>query len=177
MTNNHILDNCLKLDNKFTLWFHNPNDTNWAIDSYHQILTFSTVEEFWVLSKSLSSSLIEKCMFFLMKEGIEPIWEDPENLNGCCISFKIDKADCYSVWEDLTIHLITNSLNGKINGASVSPKKLFNITKIWTGELVETEDYKTPRSSKLHGKPSIVNANSSNIQKDKEKINYYKQQK
>lgn len=177
MESNNILDNCTKLENKFTLWFHNPNDTNWEIDSYHKILTFSTVEEFWVLSKSLNSSLIEKGMFFLMKEGIQPIWEDKENVVGCTVSYKIDKSECHDIWEDLTVHLISNSLHGKINGASVSPKKLFNITKIWTGELIENDYYESPESSKLHGMPSIINANSSNIQKDKEKTNYYKQQK
>ena len=33
------------LSDKWTLWAHLPHDTNWNIDSYHDILTFNTVEE------------------------------------------------------------------------------------------------------------------------------------
>ena len=44
-----IIKLCKPLTNTFTFWFHNPNDTNWGIDSYHEILNFSTIEEFWVL--------------------------------------------------------------------------------------------------------------------------------
>ena len=50
-----ILDNCHKLLNKYTLWFHNPNDTNWQIDSYHKIITFTTIEEFWTITNYLKS--------------------------------------------------------------------------------------------------------------------------
>ena len=32
--------NIHELKNEYTLWYHNPNDTNWSQDSYHQILTF-----------------------------------------------------------------------------------------------------------------------------------------
>ena len=76
-----IIDKCHKLDQTFTLWFHNPNDVNWDISSYHEILNFSTVEEFWTLFNLISSNLVENGMLFLMKEDINPIWEDEHNIN------------------------------------------------------------------------------------------------
>ena len=47
------LDECMPLGQKYTLWFHNPNDINWKIDSYHKIITFSTAEEYWRAAEHL----------------------------------------------------------------------------------------------------------------------------
>ena len=169
------LDNCHKLLNKYTLWFHNPNDTNWQIDSYHKIITFTTIEEFWTITNYLKSDLIEKGMFFLMKEDIEPIWEDLNNITGGCISFKIDNMDSQNVWIDLMVHLISNNLDIGINGISISPKKKFNIVKIWTNSIVDIDNYTFPDSLSICKSPALFNANEDNVQKDKGKINYYKQ--
>ena len=90
-----ILEKCIKLEQKYTLWFHNPNDINWKIDSYHKILTFSTAEEYWSMIKFLPQKIIEKGMLFLMIDGIEPTWEDKHNMSGGCISFKINNNEIF----------------------------------------------------------------------------------
>ena len=65
-----------------------------------------------------------------------PIWEDQENLNGGCWSFKLSKKDTYKAWMELAVFLIGETLflgdnKMDINAISISPKKNFSILKIW----------------------------------------------
>ena len=86
-----------------------------------------------------------------MKDGIEPTWEDPQNINGGTCTLKIDLKQSISVIEDLACHVFTENLlinsdanidrydienyNHDINGISFSPKVTNRnsalIIKIW----------------------------------------------
>ena len=68
--------NTQDLNNEYTLWYHNPNDTNWTQDSYHQILSFTNLQEFWTLDYFITQEMIEEGMFFIMREEVLPIWEE-----------------------------------------------------------------------------------------------------
>ena len=74
-------------------------------------------------------------MFFIMKEGIIPTWEDPQNRNGGCFSYKITNKYVYDVWKKLTYLLVGNSIstndsfNNSITGITISPKKKFLYNK------------------------------------------------
>ena len=76
-------------------------------------------------------------MFFCMKNDIFPNWEDPDNRNGGCLSFKIQSIKIIEEWNDLLLKCITNNIfltedfYEEVNGISISPKKEFNIIKIW----------------------------------------------
>ena len=86
------VDSALKphnLHDTWNLWAHLPHDTSWTLDSYKKIITFKLVEEIIALNHNLPDALIKNCMLFLMRDGIFPNWEDPDNSEGCCISFKI----------------------------------------------------------------------------------------
>ena len=70
-----------------------------------------------------------------MKDGIFPNWEDPDNRLGGCLSFKVYSKDIIEEWNNLLLRCITNNIlegnENEINGISISPKKEFNIIKIW----------------------------------------------
>ena len=72
-----------------------------------------------------------------MRDGILPMWEDPENRLGCCISFKVPLKDIKSEWDKLLLKIISEDIHiniddfNKLNGISISPKKEFNIIKMW----------------------------------------------
>ena len=70
-----------------------------------------------------------------MKENIFPNWEDPDNRSGGCLSFKVTSIKVIDEWNTLLLKCITNQIlnehNEEINGISISPKKEFNIVKIW----------------------------------------------
>ena len=77
------------LNNNWTLWLHLPYDTDWSINSYKKVSSFHTLEHCITLIEGINKEIVEKCMLFIMKNNIKPIWEDPENSKGGCISYKI----------------------------------------------------------------------------------------
>ena len=60
---------------------------------------------------------------------------------GGCLSFKISSTNVISEWKNIFLKCILDELlkdnNDKINGLSISPKKEFNIIKIWFSESIE----------------------------------------
>ena len=78
------------LNNKYTLYAHLPNDSNWDISSYKVITNINILEEMISLNENIPEDLIQKCMFFLMKDNIKPMWEDENNKKGGSISYKIN---------------------------------------------------------------------------------------
>ena len=70
-----------QLHDTWTLWAHLPHDTDWSVSSYKEILTLNTMEDALMLFENLPEVMIKNCMLFLMREGIQPIWEDEKNKN------------------------------------------------------------------------------------------------
>jgi len=105
------------LYDKWVLWAHLPHDTDWTVKSYKKI--------------------VKNCMLFLMREGINPMWEDPQNRQGGCFSFKVPNKTVHNVWKQLSYILVGETLTNDcrllklINGITISPKKAFCIIKIW----------------------------------------------
>jgi hypothetical protein len=84
------------LDDRWALYFHDPDDPLWTLNSYKQIGIISTVDDFIEANKAFAD-LWSKGMFFLMREHIQPLWEDPYNKNGGCFSYKVNKPDVSNV--------------------------------------------------------------------------------
>ena len=77
------------LSDEWCFWAHLPQDLDWSLKSYKLIATVNTVEETIAILDLFPETLVKGCMLFIMKEGINPIWEDPKNRNGGCFSYKI----------------------------------------------------------------------------------------
>ena len=129
-----------KLNNKWKLWFHDPLDNNWKLDSYKGVYTIDSIESYWKLYSFLNNKIVENSMFFLMRQNIEPLWEHTENINGGSWSLKMQKGDLYKTWSNISISLLNESISKEasinINGISISPKKNFCIIKIWTNKNI-----------------------------------------
>ena len=127
----------MQLSGKWTLWAHLPHDTDWSLKSYKNIMTFSEKPEAASLFKYIPEKMVQNCMLFLMRENINPIWEDAKNRNGGCFSYKVANKNVFSVWKKTCFLLISNCISNKkevvgdINGITISPKKTFCILKIW----------------------------------------------
>ena len=69
----------------------NPNPKNFTKpkSSYKKIYTFTSLLDYNLFEDIIQLNHLQNGMFFLMREGIFPNWEDPDNSEGCCISFKI----------------------------------------------------------------------------------------
>jgi hypothetical protein len=137
--------NNFPLKNKWVLWFHKVNDNNWSIDSYSKVTELETYYDVLYILKEIEN--ITSGMFFLMKEGIIPVYEDEHNLNGGYWSLRITKKDSYEYWKKIIYYLCIADLTldtkyeERINGISVSPKINNCIFKIWTDnyDFMKTE--------------------------------------
>jgi hypothetical protein len=126
-----------KLNNSWNLWAHLPHDTDWSVKSYKKIYQLNTIEETMAITETLPEILVKNCMLFIMKNGIMPIWEDPQNRNGGCFSYKISNKIVHETWKLLTYILLGETISknescvSSVTGITISPKKNFCIIKIW----------------------------------------------
>ena len=129
--------NNYQLNTNWCLWYHSINDTNWNKNSYQNLYTIKNLYDLKSLNDSIEKIHLQNGMFFLMRENIFPTWEDPDNREGCCISFKISGGILKEQWDFIMNNiLIEDILKDKsnseyLNGISISPKKEFNIVKLW----------------------------------------------
>ena len=73
-----------KLNNKWVLFFHDPEDNDWSVKSYKKLYEVESIEQFWDLFDFIGSKYISNGMFFFMRDGIAPVWEDKKNEDGGC---------------------------------------------------------------------------------------------
>jgi len=134
-----------KLNKNWDLWYHSIKDNNWDKNSYRKLLTIRNLFDFKIIIDNFKQNHYQNGMFFIMQSGIFPNWEDPKNRIGGCLSFKIYSKDIIETWNYLLINIFNESLfknnNKIINGISITPKKEFNIIKIWINDkIVEYND-------------------------------------
>ena len=128
-----------QLCDMWTLWAHLPHDTNWDFDSYINITSFNNLEDCINLVEVMCSNdrMVKECMLFIMKNNIKPLWEDEQNKNGSCFSYKLSSKMVVKSWKLLIYSVIGNNVSHDTNfykcisGISISPKKNFCILKIW----------------------------------------------
>jgi translation initiation factor 4E len=128
-------------DTQFThtwnLWYHHEKD-NWSIDGYKKIYKIKNAEDFWKIYNNWEVIGGITCkQFFIMKNDVNPMWEDESNVNGGCWSFKLLEHQTEELWEELSLLLVTNELlvneyKDDIIGLSICLKKNnFCVIKIW----------------------------------------------
>ena len=126
-----------KLQTSWILWNHKLNDNNWKNNSYKNIFEINNLYDYKFLENIMTLQNLQNTMFFLMRKDIFPTWEDPDNRDGCCASFKVPLKDIRNIWIQLVIDIISENIHidknkyDTINGISIAPKKEFNIIKIW----------------------------------------------
>ena len=109
----------------FKVWYHHKKD-DWTINGFKSFYTINNEVDFWKLYNNWDNigGILNK-HFFVMKDNIKPIWEDKDNKNGGCWSFKIFQNQASELWEDLSTLFVTNKLltNNECNGISICIKK------------------------------------------------------
>ena len=135
-----------KLNTRWNLWAHLPQDTDWSVKSYKLIYNLKTLEDALVMTETTPDPLIKACMLFVMKDGIAPMWEDPKNRNGGCFSYKVSNKNVCEVWRELNYVLVGDTISSNssfvncVTGITISPKKNFCIIKVWMSNC----DYQNP---------------------------------
>ena len=140
-----------KLVSKWSLWFRDHESRDWSLDSYKKVFDFDTVEAFWGLMKNIK--YVEH-MFFFMKDGITPIFEDEANQNGGQVSFVLPLKQTLTVLTDLTLRAISEQICSDpsyVNGVSLSVKNGRALFKIWIKNIDEFEEKLNNGSISLNG--------------------------
>ena len=126
------------LNDKWDLYYHLPQNNDWSLSSYVVIKNeISDLESIIKINEKMHDNIIKNCMLFVMKNGITPMWEDKQNRNGGCFSYKINNKFVVDVWKTLFYLMCGNSIcvkpehNKHVNGITISPKKNFCIVKVW----------------------------------------------
>jgi len=124
------------LNDIWSFYFHDPYNIDWSISSFKFICNMSNINDFIKVYLTYKD-IIFKGMFFIMREHIQPIWEDENNINGGCFSLKIYKENIQEKLFELSALLLgenlgkTDEISNNINGISISPKKNYYIIRIW----------------------------------------------
>jgi hypothetical protein len=124
------------LSHTWVLWYHDPNNADYSLESYIKILTFNTATEFWSVVEAISSEAWNSGMFFLMRDGYRPLWDAPENDKGGAWSKKVDASETHAVFVDCMVHCTCGQVPQELRTTPslvslLSPKGHFHIIKIW----------------------------------------------
>ena len=103
------------LCDKWVLWAHLPHDTDWSLKSYIQLMQVESMEEMIALYNSIPPAMVKNCMLFLMRQNIKPMWEDPNNKQGGCFSFKVTNKNVPDVWKSVSYLLTGETLSKEQN--------------------------------------------------------------
>jgi hypothetical protein len=127
-----------ELSCKWNLYYHLQTDASWTLDSYKIIMKgMDSVECVNSINEKIPEYLLYNCMFFCMKDGITPTWEDVHNRDGGCFSYRVSNNDVSTAWRKLLCAMSGGSLcvnpkyESHINGITISPKKRFSVIKVW----------------------------------------------
>ena len=158
--------NNLKLQNKWILWNHGLNDKSWSNDSYKNIFVYQNLYDLKIYFDNLDLLQLQNSMYFIMRDGIFPTWEDENNKNGCCASFKVLSNDILETWKLLLQNILCENIHkniqkyDNINGISISPKKEFNIIKIWFKYKIKNiDDYLNIDNKYINSKNVLIKNN------------------
>ena len=130
-------DKTHKLKDSWVLWSHDADNPSWKLEDYRKHEPFNTVEGFWEIFNGMPS-LINRDMWFLMRKGIPPRWEDPVNKEGGSFKFRVPGERADNTWLTLSMYLVSENMcmkhsdAGLISGISLSPKRgNFCTVSVW----------------------------------------------
>ena len=98
------------LPNRWTLYHHDPENKDWDMSGYDVVMSVVRTEEALALCNYISDDSIKHTMWFLMKEQIQPRWEDPENVTGGYYQYRVANKYAVDVWRALFLHCCSGGL-------------------------------------------------------------------
>ena len=137
------------LADSWTIWYHSAEETDYSINGYIKIGSFSDIINFWNYYNNISwvgingGSYSNNNLFFLMKNDTLPLWEDKNNIKGGSWCYKIRRDKAEEIWMELCLLLIgnTSKYSQNITGLSISPKMNFSTIKVWFDCIMKNQDY------------------------------------
>lgn len=161
----------------WVLWFHRVDDNNWDDNSYKQICTICNLKDFCSTFNHLTD--ITKGIFFLMREGVFPKWEDPSLVDGGYYSFRVQRKICDETFQQLSYACVGNTImknpedSQNVIGIQISPKINNCIIKIFvkTRDMLNI-DLMSDDLPNLYKKNTYMKAHKEAIKDDRENLEY-----
>lgn len=130
------------LATQWSLWYDSPGRKstakNWH-DNLKQIITISTVEDFWCVMNNIPSvsELAVGSNYHLFRDGVRPTWEDEGNKQGgkwVCPMQRKERGKLDDSWMNVMTAMIGETFenNDEICGAVCSIRKAVDRIAIWT---------------------------------------------
>lgn len=131
----------IELNSQWDIWYHHSID-DWNIKAYRKIFEIKTVNEFWKFFNNIDClGGINNLHFFMMRQGITPIYEDQKNRNGGVWSMLTQPNKSYSLWETIAVKMIGETLvkdSLSITGLSINLKNGIPVIKIWNNDKTKS---------------------------------------
>ena len=134
----------MKLNTKWVVWTHENENQDWSLASYTNIYEYDSIGSMWRFLWNLENLNKNDRQYYIMREGITPIWEDNNNKKGAICSIMIDNMNRNARHSrgDLGVDtfiafciLINNESfvknNEDINGLCYSIKSRSVLIKLW----------------------------------------------
>jgi hypothetical protein len=142
----------LPLARTWVAWMHASASNDWSLASYKAVSVCGSVEELWAAWRAVAG-FTRDAMFFFMKEGYPPRWDEPVYAKGGYLSFKVDTASINRCFEEVLCKLAGGSLlvgsagcDDGLVGASISVKGKIAIVKVWcTDRNIPAAAFDIPR--------------------------------
>ncbi len=137
---------------EWTLYFHSPREKKWTLDSYTEIATVSTWSDVFNVLNAITDTKLRGGMFFWMRKGIPPLWENYQNIRGGSYSLRGSLDNGVEIFHLYTIGSmlgLTTRSDDKVMGVNISPKLVgggnrdvdqtigFYTIKVWNQDCVK----------------------------------------
>jgi len=77
-----------ELWSSWTFYIHLQNTNDWSYESYYKLFKCDHLNQAISLNNELGCEMLKKSLVFVMKEDIQPLWEEPKNRDGGSFSLK-----------------------------------------------------------------------------------------
>lgn len=138
----------LPLASTWVAWMHSSSGSDWSLASYKAVAVCETVAELWGAWLAVAG-YTRDAMFFFMREGYPPRWDEPVYAAGGYLSFKVDTSIANKCFEEVLCKLAGCTLlqddADKLVGASVSVKGKIAIVKVWSTGPAHCAAFDLPR--------------------------------
>jgi len=143
----------LKLNSLWKLWIHENDNEKWDIDSYDFNSNIDNIASLWRFLNSFNNLDKFNRQFYVMRDGIMPIWEDNNNKNGVICSFRIENinvnpkiyndvgVDIFSCFCIMVLNECFTLKNSDINGLCYSIKNKNILIKFWIKNYEENKNF------------------------------------
>lgn len=146
----------MKLNSSWTVWIHENDNQLWDLASYESIFHINSIGSMWRFLSVFDNLNKNVRQYYIMRDGITPIWEDNNNKNGAICSIMIDNTTrggkngrCdlgVDAFTALCILVLNESFvkdNADINGLCYSIKSKSVLNKLWVRDFKKNEKFGT----------------------------------